>query len=70
MVRIVEQAVIGAGGTIPETGDHIFYLDSKGYVQKKSPDEHRIPGIGDTLTITAAGIDLVEGTSEDPGVVF
>lgn len=70
MVRIIEQAVLGAGGTIQETSDHVFYLESKGYVDRRGPEEHRIPGIGDTLVITAAGIDLVEGTSEDPGVVF
>lgn len=70
MIRIVEQAVLGAGGSIQETGDHIFYLESKGYVDRKSPEEHKIPGIGDTVVITAAGIDVVEGTTEDHGVMF
>lgn len=70
MVRIVEQAVLSAGGAMSDTDDLIYYLESKGYVDRKTPDEHKVPGIGDTLVITAAGIDLVEGTTEDPGVTF
>lgn len=70
MIKIVEQAVLGVGGSIPDVEELLYYLESKGYVQRKGPDEHRIPGIGDVVVITAAGIDLVEGTTEDHGVRF
>lgn len=70
MVRIVEQAVMSAGGNVSDTDDLIYYLESKGYVERRTPEEHKVPGIGDTLVITAKGIDLVEGTTEDPGVTF
>ncbi|MFZ5826516.1 MAG: hypothetical protein ACOY94_19660 [Bacillota bacterium] len=70
MTRIVEQAVLSAGGAMSDTDDLVFYLESKGYVARRTPEEHKVPGIGDTLVITAAGIDLVEGTTEDAGVTF
>lgn len=70
MVKIIEQAVIGVGGSVSQVEDHIYYLDSKGYLTRKTPEEHKLPGIGDVVVITAAGIDLVEGTTEDAGVTF
>jgi hypothetical protein len=70
MMRIVEQAVLSAGGSHADAQEQVFYLTSKGYVQLKGESQHKVPGIGDVVEITAAGIDVVEGTTEDPGVVF
>lgn len=70
MMKILESSVIAVGGNVSDTEEHVFYLESKGYAVRLGPDEHKIPGIGEVVRITAAGIDLVEGTTQDPGVVF
>lgn len=70
MMKILESAVLQTGGTVSDAQEQVFYLTSKGYVKVKDETQHRVPNIGDTVEITAAGIDVVEGTTEDPGVVF
>lgn len=68
--NIIESAVLGAGGSIDDAKDAIYYLEQKGYLSRRTPDQHQIPGLPDLLFISGIGIDLVEGTSQDPGVTF
>lgn len=70
MVKILEQAVLGVGGNSTQVEEHLYYLQDKGYLNRRGPEEHKLPGVGEVVVITAAGIDLVEGTTEDQGVTF
>ena len=49
-----------------EFGSHVMYLEEKGFVRK---DVRRITGLTiEMITITPAGIDLIDGFREDCGV--
>lgn len=70
MMSTFEMAALQVDATASEARTQLEYLEEKGYIRRRGPEEQRIPGIGETYEITPAGTDLVEGTTEDPGVVF
>lgn len=45
---------------------HLFYLEDKGYIKIKEETKDR-DGL---ITITSLGIDLIEGTIEDNGILI
>lgn len=55
-------------GSLPQIRRHLHYLEEKGYVRTEEGNEL---GIQRTMaTLTAKGIDLLDGSiSDDPGVM-
>jgi len=71
LCRQISSALIKDGLiSSPDISKHIGYLEEKGYVEItndriKSYNVYENDG---TIRLTAKGVDLLEGTIEDPGV--
>jgi DNA-binding MarR family transcriptional regulator len=48
---------------------HLFYLESKGYI-KRLGETNKLSKDDDFVEITAKGIDLIEGTISDEGLLL
>lgn len=73
-VRTITNGLLDAGNiNVPDIARYVDYLAGKGYVTtiKEEDAEQLLRGtiqVDVMLKLTPVGIDLVEGTIEDPGV--
>lgn len=59
---------VGHAVTMPTVHADFHYLAEKGYLEVREPEEAKFTAL--SAAITAKGIDLYDGTIEDPGVDF
>jgi len=54
----------------PDIGEHLQYLEGKGYIEFTDKKVNSINAYRNdaAVSLTPKGVDLVEGTEEDPGV--
>lgn len=67
--NVLETLIIQAGGQATDVEPIIAYLEDKGYVEKQ-PANSTVGVPRHFLRLTAQGVDLLEGTTKDPGVTL
>ncbi len=71
LVRQVSNAMMAAGLIIsPDISKYLSYLESAGYIEfaDKKITAYNAYAKDAVICLTKAGVDLAEGTTEDPGV--
>lgn len=71
MCRSIVNALMAEGMIIsPDIGKHLDYLQDAGYIEfsNKKVTAYRAFAEDTVVRLTRKGVDLVEGTVEDPGV--
>ncbi len=71
LCRQISSALINDGLIIsPDISKHIGYLEEKGYVEitNEKIKSYNVYENDGAIRLTAKGIDLLEGTIDDPGV--
>ncbi|WP_427340619.1 hypothetical protein [Caloranaerobacter sp. DY30410] len=69
-VREVKTALITRGMTAgADVTKYLCYLEDKGYIRRNDGMLKDVED-DDQIELTAKGIDLIEGTIEDPGVMI
>lgn len=74
MVRTIANALAGSNYILvqEEIGKHLDYLKDKGYIEytPKEVRSYEAYRRGAVIRLTPRGVDLVEGTIEDAGVLL
>lgn len=71
LVRQISNAMMGANLIVtPDISKHLAYLEDAGYIEftGQRVTAYTAYARDAVVRLTRAGVDLVEGTTEDPGV--
>lgn len=71
LVRQITNSLVADGMIIsPDIGKHLDYLKEAGYINfiDKTVNAYNVYRKDSVIKLTKKGVDLVEGTLEDPGV--
>lgn len=70
-IRLLTNTMVNAGLIVsPDISKHLDYLREAGYIQftQKQVNAYNAYRADAVIKLTKSGVDLVEGTIEDPGV--